>query len=135
MRMMITPEMLVIWITINLAAAIFGWMFIQHRVEGSHRPGQRSGPAAINFEQMQNEDTRRPYTKKGRRPYPKVLPKFRNPGNSAETWCGRGKQPRWLTAQLAAGRNIEEFRISSSTAQPRHWVSSPTLSPENPGTA
>jgi hypothetical protein len=135
MCMTITPETLVIWITVNLAAAIFGWMFIQYRAEGSQRSGHRSWPAAMNFEQMHKDHRRLPETKKGRRPYPKVLPKFRNPGNSAETWCGRGKQPRWLTAQLAAGRNIEEFRINSAAAQTRDWVSSPTISPEHPGSA
>ncbi len=31
---------------------------------------------------------------RARRPYPKVLPKYRNPRNLAETWAGRGKQPR-----------------------------------------
>ena len=29
-----------------------------------------------------------------RRPYPRVFPKCRNPTNAAETWSGRGKQPR-----------------------------------------
>ena len=28
-----------------------------------------------------------------RRAYPKVLPKYQNPKNPAETWAGRGKQP------------------------------------------
>jgi DNA-binding protein H-NS len=46
-----------------------------------------------------------------RRPYPRVLPKFRNPNNLSETWAGRGKQPRWLTAQLRSGRRVDEFRI------------------------
>jgi DNA-binding protein H-NS len=46
-----------------------------------------------------------------RRPYPKVLPKFRNPRQPSETWSGRGKQPRWLTAQLRSGKHIEDFRI------------------------
>ena len=46
-----------------------------------------------------------------RRPYPKVLPKFRNPKNPAETWAGRGKQPRWLRAQLRSGRKLDDFRI------------------------
>ena len=35
-----------------------------------------------------------------RRPYPQVFPKYRNPAQPSETWAGRGKQPRWLTAQL-----------------------------------
>jgi DNA-binding protein H-NS len=46
-----------------------------------------------------------------RRPYPRVLPKFQNPNNLSETWAGRGKQPRWLTAQLRSGRRVDEFRI------------------------
>ena len=33
-----------------------------------------------------------------RRPYPRVLPKYRNPDLLSEKWSGRGKQPRWLTA-------------------------------------
>ena len=47
-----------------------------------------------------------------RRPYPKVLPKYRNP-KGGETWAGRGKQPRWLTAQLKGGRKLSDFLISA----------------------
>jgi DNA-binding protein H-NS len=46
-----------------------------------------------------------------RRPYPKVLPKYCNPKNRSETWAGRGKQPRWLTAQLQAGKRLSDFLI------------------------
>ena len=46
-----------------------------------------------------------------RRRYPRVFPKFRNPDDSSQTWTGRGKQPRWLTAQLRSGRRVDEFRI------------------------
>jgi DNA-binding protein H-NS len=48
-----------------------------------------------------------------RRPYPIVLPKFRNPAEPSQTWAGRGKQPRWLTAQLRSGKRIDDFRIAS----------------------
>ncbi|MGB9115233.1 H-NS family nucleoid-associated regulatory protein [Bradyrhizobium sp.] len=48
-----------------------------------------------------------------RRKYPKVFPKYRNPDDSSETWSGRGKKPRWLTAALKAGHTIEEFVISN----------------------
>lgn len=47
----------------------------------------------------------------GRRRYPPVHPKYRNPDQPSETWAGRGKQPRWLIAQLRSGRRIEDFRI------------------------
>jgi DNA-binding protein H-NS len=46
-----------------------------------------------------------------RRSYPPVLPKFRNPVRPSETWAGRGKQPRWLTAALRKGKHLEDFRI------------------------
>jgi len=46
-----------------------------------------------------------------RRPYPKVVPKFRNPDRPSETWAGRGKKPRWLTAQLKHDKPIDDFRI------------------------
>jgi len=48
-----------------------------------------------------------------RRKYPRVLPKYQNPNEPSETWSGRGKQPRWLTAALKTGHTIEEFVISN----------------------
>jgi DNA-binding protein H-NS len=48
-----------------------------------------------------------------RRSYPRVLPKYQNPNEPSETWSGRGKQPRWLTAALKTGRTIEDFVISN----------------------
>jgi DNA-binding protein H-NS len=52
------------------------------------------------------------YQQRSRRPYPKVLPKYRNPNRPSETWSGRGKQPRWLTAQLRSGKRIDDFVIA-----------------------
>ena len=49
-----------------------------------------------------------------RRAYPKVLPKYQNPKNTAETWSGRGKQPHWVQAQLGAGKKLEHFLIAQS---------------------
>src|SRR5207344_3430640 len=51
-----------------------------------------------------------PPEKSGRRPYPRVFPKFRNPREPSETWTGRGKQPRWLTAELRSGKRMDDFR-------------------------
>lgn len=39
-----------------------------------------------------------------------VAPKYQDPA-SGKTWTGRGKTPAWLAAQLAAGRNKQDFRI------------------------
>ena len=41
----------------------------------------------------------------------KVAPKYRNPANTKETWTGRGKQPRWLAAETAKGKKLEDFLI------------------------
>jgi DNA-binding protein H-NS len=47
-----------------------------------------------------------------RRPYPKVRPKYRNPDRPAETWSGRGKQPRWVGAHLKSGKKVDDLLIS-----------------------
>jgi DNA-binding protein H-NS len=52
--------------------------------------------------------------KPARRPYPAVLPKYQNQKNQSETWSGRGKQPRWLIAELESGKRIEDFRIDAN---------------------
>lgn len=41
----------------------------------------------------------------------KVAPKYRNPANEKETWTGRGRQPRWVAAEIANGRKLEDFLI------------------------
>jgi DNA-binding protein H-NS len=46
-----------------------------------------------------------------RRSYPAVFPKYRNPHQPSETWAGRGKQPRWLAAELKSGKRLDDFRI------------------------
>jgi DNA-binding protein H-NS len=58
------------------------------------------------------ENSERGSAKQGaRRPYPRVLPKFRNPAQPSETWSGRGKMPKWLTSELRSGKGLDEFRI------------------------
>lgn len=54
-----------------------------------------------------------------RRPYPPVLPKYQNPKNPSETWSGRGKQPRWLKAQLRAGKKLNDLLIDRASKHRR----------------
>jgi DNA-binding protein H-NS len=61
-----------------------------------------------------------PRERRMRRPYPKVFPKYQNPKNPAETWSGRGRQPRWLTPQLESGKRLDEFRIHWADHARRH---------------
>src|ERR1700674_1269056 len=54
-----------------------------------------------------------------RRAYPQVFPKYRNPAQPSETWAGRGKQPRWLSAQLRSGKKLDDFRIQPASGRAR----------------
>lgn len=47
-----------------------------------------------------------------------VAPKFRNPGNAAQTWSGRGKRPLWFTAALRKkGVTAESMLIGGAPAK------------------
>ena len=40
----------------------------------------------------------------------KVAAKYRNAA-TGDAWSGRGLQPKWLKAELASGKKIEEFAV------------------------
>lgn len=42
-----------------------------------------------------------------------VPPKYANPANPAESWTGRGKKPRWVTALQTQGVSLESLRITT----------------------
>jgi DNA-binding protein H-NS len=56
-------------------------------------------------------------SRRPRRKYPPVLPKYQNPNDPKETWSGRGKQPRWLVSQINAGKKMSDFLINWSEQQ------------------
>jgi DNA-binding protein H-NS len=45
-----------------------------------------------------------------RRASGKVAAKYRNSA-TGETWSGRGLQPNWLKAAIAAGRSLSDFAV------------------------
>ena len=48
----------------------------------------------------------------GRKGKGKVAVKYRDPSNSANTWTGRGRMPRWMTAATKGGKaKKEDFLI------------------------
>jgi DNA-binding protein H-NS len=69
--------------------------------------------------QLQSNGLPSKAVRRERRPYPQVFPKYRNPSDPAETWAGRGKQPRWVTEQLRSGRKLDDFRIQSGSGNAR----------------
>jgi DNA-binding protein H-NS len=49
---------------------------------------------------------------KGRKGKGSVAPKYRDPKNPQNTWSGRGRMPRWLTAATKGGKaKKEDFLI------------------------
>lgn len=44
-----------------------------------------------------------------------VAAKYRDPV-SGQTWSGRGLKPRWLSAALADGKRLEDFRFLAPTS-------------------
>jgi DNA-binding protein H-NS len=52
-----------------------------------------------------------------RRPYPKVLPKYRSLLNPSDTWSGRGKRPRWMIAEMKDGKSVADFLIEKRTGR------------------
>lgn len=37
--------------------------------------------------------------------------KFANPNNSSQTWTGKGRQPEWYKAAIAAGKSADSMAI------------------------
>ena len=69
--------------------------------------------------QLQSNEQSSASPRRQRRPYPQVLPKYRNPAKPTETWAGRGKQPRWVTEQLRFGKKLDDFRIQPASGSAR----------------
>ena len=40
-----------------------------------------------------------------------VKPKYVNPEDAEKTWTGRGRRPKWVEAQLATGKELEDMLI------------------------
>lgn len=41
----------------------------------------------------------------------KVQVQYQNPADNAQTWTGRGRQPKWIAEGLAGGKSLDDFRI------------------------
>ena len=93
------------------------------RSEISHVLASKIATEKIKLEkrlrQLQSNSVSSEIVRRERRPYPQVFPKYRNPADPAETWAGRGKQPRWVTEQLRSGRKLDDFRIHSGSGNAR----------------
>jgi len=100
-----------LWSLHQLTASVLARKILAERARLDQRLRQLVEPdiEPPNFKKMPH----------ARRPYPQVLPTYRNPAQPSETWAGRGKQPRWLTAELRSGKQLEDFRIQPPSDRAR----------------
>ncbi len=47
----------------------------------------------------------------GRKARKPSVPKYRNPDDPSMTWTGKGRQPEWFKAAIAAGKTPEDMAI------------------------
>ena len=40
-----------------------------------------------------------------------VQAQYQNPADNAQTWTGRGRQPKWIAEGIAGGKQLADFRI------------------------
>lgn len=66
----------------------------------------RMREAGISPQDLMGKSSGKGAASKGKR----VPIKYRNK-DTGDSWSGRGKQPNWLAAALAAGRKLEEFAV------------------------
>lgn len=45
-------------------------------------------------------------------------PMYQNPNNAAQTWSGKGKQPRWVELALAEGKTLDSLASNDMLPAP-----------------
>jgi len=80
---------------------------------GSGKRGRKAVKGKISSDRAAKGKPRgRPTNSKVRRVDKRsvVAPKYRDSATGI-TWTGRGKQPKWLSAAISAGKTLEDFKI------------------------
>jgi DNA-binding protein H-NS len=79
---------------------------------GARKAGKKTARklSAKNTAAKTNSKTRKTRKTKPNDGRARVAPKYKDPETGA-TWTGRGKQPKWLSAHLSAGKSIDQFKI------------------------
>lgn len=92
---------------------------LQNQIDEARNEGVRAAFASIreilDANQISPEQLVQHFTGKGKKAASggeraPVAAKYRDPA-TGDSWSGRGLQPRWLKAHVAAGRNVQEFAV------------------------
>jgi|ERR1700730_8288258 len=86
---------------------------VRSRFDEFRRVAREAGYEAT-FTRIEEEGSRRRRGRPGGREdrRSEIAPKYRNPENPSETWSGRGREPKWLQHQIAAGKSKADFLIA-----------------------
>ena len=68
------------------------------------------GLSASELKNLSVVKARKVKSKSGKKRGP-VPPKYRDPSNNANTWTGRGRQPKWVEAFLSSGGRLDQITI------------------------
>lgn len=63
--------------------------------------------AGVSVEELLAASAKRAKKEQGQ----KGTPQYQNPDESAQTWTGRGRQPKWIADGLASGKKLDDFRM------------------------
>jgi DNA-binding protein H-NS len=103
-----------LWALHEQVGAILSERISSEKRELEERLAKLNGSLNVDRAKIKNGSSSPSERRAVRRNYPPVVPKFRNPSDPSETWAGRGKQPRWMVAQLKAGKKMDDFLIDRS---------------------
>lgn len=65
----------------------------------------------ISFEVLGNRFVKEISSKKTKETKTTLPPKYRNPNNENETWCGYGRKPEWVKKLYSYGLELEDYKI------------------------
>src|SRR5882762_6459307 len=77
----------------------------------------------MRLDELSRKFELQPTQNRPRKPYPKVHAKFRNPEQPSQTWAGRGRQPRWVSEMLGAGKSMDDLRIRRNNGSSTRMIS------------
>ena len=85
-------------------------------IKNAEKPGMKQLKAVLKKYKLDLSDVRKALTggksaKPSKLAGKKVPPKYRNPANKTETWAGRGREPKWFSAAIKAGKKPEQLAI------------------------
>ena len=75
------------------------------------RAAAEKAAASFGFSLDEITDGNNGTTKSPKKVKAPAAPRYRNPDDNSQTWTGKGRQPGWFKAALAAGKSPDDMEI------------------------